>query len=760
MTAAWRLGFAAAAGALVSVAAPSLPPLQWLIPVAVAALLAAIAVPAARIIMAALLGACWFLGHAQLQMADEWPEHRAGETVQVTGRISGLPQHRGQSVRFVLEPVGDSDRALPTRIQVSWFRPREYLQPGEIWEFPLRMQPPRGRLNPGGFDLRRYLLAERIGAVATVQGRAVRVESAPWRGVVDRQRQFLSERLQAETTRLDHAALLRALGLADRSAMENELRELLQRTGTAHLLAISGLHIGMVAGMAALLIGWLLSPALLVKPGLDRRRIAIGAALAAALGYAWLAGFTLPTVRALIMLSVAGVALALRRGLRPAHALLLAVLAVLLVDPTAPLATGFWLSFSAVAVLIWGFAWRPGGSGQGWVRSLILAQLVIAVGLLPLNVGVFSQWIPGAVVANLIAIPLIGVWVLPLLLLALLLMLLGLPASLPILGAEAGLQWLLQTLEWVDGQSWSHRQMPAGGLPALVVGMFGALWLLAPPGWPARWLGGLLLLPLLFPAGRPIDRGALELLMFDVGDGQAIVLESDGKRLLYDTGPGDGEGRDSIRSLIAGVGTGSDPPQLHGLIVSRPHRGHSGGLGSAADWTHPLRVRTAAGIQGTACRQGERWHLGRYQVSFLHPSEALPDLGDNSSCVVHVAGPGGSVLLTGAIDRQVEQRLLLENPALSADVLVLSAGGHRRAADAAFLKQISPGLALASVDRYDRFGRPHREVLQRLQNESVPIFSTGACGAIRVRLTPAEGIDVETERGRRRRFWIDPGACP
>lgn len=756
----WRLGLAFATGALISVATPWLPPAQILIPVAVAALLAAFAVPAARVLLAAVLGACWFLGHAQLQMVDEWPESRAGETLRVVGRVVGLPEHRGQSVRFVVEAVESSDQSVPSRIQVSWFRPRAYVQPGEVWDLSVRMRPPRGRLNPGGFDLRRHLLAERIGAVATVQGRPVRLESGAWRGGVDRQRMVLSERLQAETSRLDHASLLRALGLADRSGMTIELRELLQRTGTAHLLAISGLHIGMVAGMAALVFGWLLSP-LLLWPGVpDRRRIAIGAGLAAALGYAWLAGFTLPTVRALIMLGVAGAALALRRGVRPAHALVLAVLAVILVDPTAPLATGFWLSFSAVAVLIWAFAWRPGGAGQGWLRSLLVAQLVIAVGLLPLNIGVFSQWIPGAIIANLIAIPLVGLWVLPLLLVTLLLMLAGLPAGLPIAGAEAGLQWLLQTLEWVDGQRWSHRPMAGGGLAALVAAMLGALWLLAPPGWPGRWLGGLLMLPLLIPADRPVDRNALDLFMLDVGDGQAIVLETAGHRLLYDTGPGDGEGRDSIRSLLSGVNAAPASAGLHGLVVSRPHRGHAGGLGSARPWAHPLRVRVAPGMQGSACRQGETWELGRYRVSFLHPSGALPDLGDNSSCVVRIAGPGGSVLLSGAVDGQVEQRLLLDHPGLSADVLVLSAGGHRRAAGEGFLAQISPQLALASVDRHDRFGRPHPEVVERVEQVSARLLSTGACGAIRIRLAPGRSIEVETERGQSRRFWIASGDCP
>ena len=756
----WRHAVVFAAGALIGVAMPWLPPLWAVLALASIAALAALLLPGLRMFVALLLGLCWFTAHAQHQIGAAWPEHRAGEELRVTGRVVGLPESRGQSVRFILAPVGDSRADLPARIQVSWFRPGEYLRPGEVWVFDLSLNPAHGRLNPGGFDLERHLLSERIGALGTVRGRPKQLASGGWRGRVDRQRQILAERLQAETVRLEHAALLRALGLADRSALDGEWRDLLRRTGTAHLLAISGLHVGMVAGLSALLAGWLLSPMLLWHNGLDRRRLAIWAGLVAALAYAWLAGFTLPTVRALIMLSVAAAALTLRRGIRPAQALLLALLAVLLIDPMAPLATGFWLSFLAVTILIWAFAWRPGQSSGGWLKGLVIAQLVIAIGMLPLNVGVFGQWIPGALVANLVAIPLVGLWVLPWLLLALVLLLLGLPAGIPIAAAEFGLSLLLQMLQWVDLQRWSHWEAATGGVGTLILGVFGALWLLAPRGWPARWLGAVLMLPLLVPRVAPGEPGALTLWMLDVGDGQVIVLESGGMRVLYDTGPGDGEGGDALSGLMRGVGAGSRP-DLHGLVIARPHRGHAGGFGSAREWTSPLRVRAAPGGSfERTCQAGERWSLGRYQLSFLHPSAALPDLGDNSSCVLLVEGPGGAILLTGAVDGQVEQRLLLEQPRLQTDVLVLAAGGHRRGASGEFLDQVSPGLALASVARHDRFGRPHDEVIERLQARDIELLTTGQCGAIRVRLRPGRATEVRSERSRRHRFWLPANGCP
>ncbi len=755
----WRLGLAFTFGALIAALTPALPGLWAVAPLA-AVLIPAFKWPAWRWPAAFALGAAWFLLHAHWQMAQQWPEGRADEVVRVSGVITGLPEHRGQSVRFWLRPAGEHTVRLPSRIEARWFRPSEYLQPGQIREFDLRLQPPHGRLNPGGPDRYRHLLSQRIGASATVVEHVRLVEEGRNRGQVDRLRQYLAERLQGETLRLETAALFRALGLADRSAMHPELSALLRQTGTAHLLAISGLHVGMVAGMFGLLGGLLLSPIGAWIAGLDRRRTAVLCGLLAAAAYAALAGWTLPTIRALIMLTVAGLALSIRRGIRPAHALLLALLAVILLDPLSVLAVGFWMSFGAVAVLIWAFAWRPGRPVGGWLGALLVAQLVLAVGLLPLNVGVFQQLIPAALPSNLFAIPLVGFWILPLLLLALVLMMLGLPAA-PVLGlAGLGVDALLSGLNWIDGLAWSYQRVVAGGLPAMIVAALGALWLIAPPGWPARWLGLLLLLPLLFPQTPVLSADTLRLTLFDVGDGQAVLLESGGQRLLYDTGPGDGEGSDLLKRLLAGQGLNTGEQALDGLIVARDHRGHAGGLETALALAPAERTRFVPGLEGTPCLAGEFWTLGAYEVRFLHPSPGLPPLGDNSACVVRVAGPGGAVLFSGGVDGQVERRLLRESSDLSADILVLGAGGHRRGGETDFLAAVQPQWALASVRHFDRFDRPHAELKARLTEAQARLVSTAACGAVTVELSPDGGVSLSTEMGQRHRFWLPRRACP
>ncbi|QOC21111.1 DNA internalization-related competence protein ComEC/Rec2 [Wenzhouxiangella sp. AB-CW3] len=709
-----------------------------------------------------LLGMAWFLGHAQWLTDRQWPEDRAGDRQRVTGTVAGLPVQHEQSLRFEIRTDRGANNAnVPRRIQVSWFRPPVHVQPGSRWNLELELRPPAGRDNPFGFDSRRDLLSKRIGATAAVRDDFEALPDSP-RGLADRQRQRLASILQAETEHRDAAALKRALGLADRSAMQADTSDLLRRTGTAHLLAISGLHVGMVAGMVTLLCSLILAPLVLLGGRLDRRRIALAGGLLAAMGYAMLAGFTLPTQRALIMLAAVVLAFFFRRGIAPAHALLLALAAVLLFDPMAPLATGFWLSFAAVGVLVWAFAWRPvePAARSQWLVGLMRAQLVVAVGLLPLNIGVFQQLVPGAFLANLGAIPLVGIWILPALLMEMVGVALGLGTAWVSRIGETGLMMLIHGLQWIDQLRWSHMPWVAGSQTAVLLAAIGALWLLAPRGWPARGLGVILLLPLL--AARPgvPGKAELEMWMLDTGDGLAVLMHNEAEVLLYDTGPGDGQGNDLIGRELDSMLAGLNHRRIDRVVVSHDHRAHAGGLGSIQDRVPPERILGSPEHFDNPCLAGQAWQAGKYRFRILHPSSGLPDLGANSSCVLHVAGPGGSMLLTGAIDAAVEARLVQLFNGPPADVLVLSAGGHRRGSSSSFLAAVSPGLALASVRRHDRFERPHPEVRQRLDAAGVRLVSTGQCGALRVRMSEGRAPEIRSMATLKPRFWKQRDHCP
>lgn len=752
----WQFALAFVAGCLVAPWLPALPGPATLIALAAVAGVGC-AFDATRLPAIGLLGGCWFLAAAVWQVDQQWPQERAGEVVSVTGTVVDLPRRRDESVRLLLAvDVAASSSGAPERILVRWYRPRHRPEPGSRWRMRLRLDPPSGRDNPGAFDYQRYLLARRIGAVASVRGDPVLLADEGHRRWLDRRRQHLADVIQSETVNLDVAALERALGVADRSAIRPELAERLRQTGTAHLLAISGLHVGMVAGMAGLVAAWLAAPLALVTSRLDRRRVAVVAGLIAALGYAGLAGFSLPTQRALVMLAVIAVALLARRSLAPSRALLLAMLAVLAFDPLAPLATGFWLSFAAVAVLIWAFAWRSAPEGR-WLTGLLRAQLVIMVGLLPLNVGLFGQLVPGALLANLVAIPLVGVVVLPALLVEMSSVLLGLPATPAGWLADTGLAWLVDYLAWVRSLDGAFLTVAGGGWLAVLAAAAGGLWLIAPPGWPARWLGVILILPLMLPVRSELRAGELEAWFLDVGNGLAVLVRTSESVLLYDTGPGDGEGGDALGRLLPGLMARLGIERIDRVVVSHDHRGHAGGVGSL-----PERARVLSSIEGlgTHCTRGRQWRSGRYRFRFLHPSAALPDLGGNSSCVLEITGPGGSLLLTGRIDADVEARLIDDQDGLSVDVVQLPGGGHRSGASARFLNAVDPTLAIASVERFDRFGRVHPATRQRLEAAGVEWLATGKCGAIRVFFAPGRPPAADSMASRQARFWKRSPGCP
>ena len=720
------------------------------------------AFPSTRIWAALPAGMLWFSLHALWHQHDAWPEERAGETIELTGRVVGLPEQRGDRTRLEFQPDAETRRAgAPARILLSWYRPREWFRPGEIWRIEARLEPPHGRVNPGLFDYHRYLVARGIGALGSI-GSAERQAASGPASAPDRFRQRLANWLQAETVNLDAAALHRALTVGDRTAMSPELAERLRLTGTAHLLSISGLHVGMVAGIAGMLAGLLATPLLSFRGWPDRKRLMLVTGLVAALGYALLAGFSLPTVRALVMLLAGFGAMLWRRGIQPGRALLTALVAVLLIDPMAPLAIGFWLSFAAVAVLIWAFSGRS--RGKGWLRGLVQAQLVIAIGLLPLNIGIFQQWAPTALAANLVAIPLVGLWILPCLLGALVLFAFGLPAGFMIALSERGLALFLAMLDKLTGAGQRLAELgapalPAPGLWAIVIAAVGALWLLAPRGWPLRSLGALLLLPLLWPAGNELGPGEFELMAPDLGDGHGVIVRTASRVLLYGAGPGDGAERSLVAGTIAPLVRQGGRTAVDRIVVPFRHRDYAGGLAEARrQWPGADVIAPDAGGDAR-CVEGQRWTVDGVEFRFLHPSAALPDLAGDSSCVLEIRSPFGSAMLTGGIGGNVIRRLTARDATRPVDVVVLARGGHAESLDREWLAHLSPRIAIATVSAYNRRGLPHRSTRDMLAQAGARLVTTGQCGAVSLRFEAGKKPRATGEVLARPRFWRSPEEC-
>jgi len=491
-----------------------------------------------RLAAIGVAGFLWCGWHAAGRLAIELPAQLAGRDLLVQGVVEGVPE-RGEAgrLRFRLRLdryfSGNDWRKLDLPARISWYREAAELGPGERWQLLLRLKRPRGRVNPAGFDYERWLFAHGIRATGYVRSggdnRRLPGEAADWIG---RGRQYLAQRIAAAAAAGDSAALLAALGVGERSGMSRQQWQVLRDTGTSHLLAISGLHVGLVAALvfAVLRRAWARWGDAVRWPA---PRVAALGAMAAALVYALLAGFQVPAQRALIMIWVWMLSLLWSARPGPWQVWAAALWVVLLLDPLSVLLAGFWLSFGAVGWLLYLTLGRCGQVPR-WRRAVSL-QSALVLGLTPLLWLWFHQVSLIAPLANLVAIPWISLLVVPPLLLALLFLPLIAPLGELLLRiAEQLLTVLWWWLDWLA--SFPAVLMPLPGRPAILLVAVGAglVCLLAPRSLPLRSVGLVLVLSVAAVQPRRAGPGDVWLTLLDVGQGLAAVLETRSHVLVYD----------------------------------------------------------------------------------------------------------------------------------------------------------------------------------------------------------------------------------
>lgn len=691
-----------------------------------------------------LFGLSWACLQAQWAQDDRLPSRLDGETRWVEGRVVGLPQHTEAVVRFELADARSRHGTVPPLMRLAWYGGPP-VKSGERWRVAVKLKRPAGLLNPHAFDYDAWLLAQRVGATGTVKDGEL-LSEARWAW-----RDGIRQRLQVVDAQ-GRTGVLTALVLGDGSGLSRQDWQVLQDTGTVHLLVISGQHIGLLAGVVYLLIAGL------ARYGLWPNRLpwlpwACGLAFAAALGYGLLAGFEVPVRRACLMI---GLVLLWRLRFRHLGAwwpLLLALNGVLLLDPLASLQPGFWLSFAAVAVLIFTFSGRLGP--WRWWQTWTRAQWLIAIGLGPLLLMLGLPISLSGPLVNLLAVPWISLLVLPPALLGTLL--------LPVPYVGEGLLWLAGGL--IDGLftglAWMAGQVPAWvptAIPLWVwgLGALGAFLLLLPRGVPLRPLGWPLLLLLIFPPRSEIPEGVADIWQLDVGQGLAILVRTRHHTLLYDAGPRFGDNDLGERVVLPTLRKlGVDGIDL--MLISHAHADHAGGARAVAQG---LPVKHVLGgepaelpneWQAAGCESGRRWTWDGVNFElwqWAHARESNP-----KSCVLQIEASGERMLLTGDIDMAAE-RALLESPlAIPTDWLQSPHHGSRSSSSMALLDRLRPKAVLISRGQGNSFGHPHPTVLARYQKYGMAIYDSADQGAVHLQLGR-----FEAPRSMRleRRFWRDP----
>jgi len=751
-----------------------------------------------QISLGALLGFVWASLFAYNYLATELPEEWEGRDVTVVGTIDSLPYYFQQGVRFnfAVERIMDIDGehpVVPNRLALSWysaFRAEELqnvekVQPGERWQLTVRLRRPHGNANPHGFDYEVWLLEQNLRATGYVRPakqsahRNQMLEGfvPSFSNIVERSRAHLRDRILAALPDKQYAGVIVALVVGDQRAVNQSDWKIFNRTGIGHLVSISGLHITMIAGLFAAVMFGLWRRSFFTRANLPlilpAQKAAAVAGASTALLYVLLAGFGVPAQRTLYMLSVVAVALWFGRITSVSHVLCAALGVVVLFDPWAVLWPGFWLSFGAVGIILFASAGRvqnvddaaQSSSGK-WIKSIHSAtrtQYVVTLGLIPMTMLLFGQFSIVSPIANAIAIPLISFLVTPLSLLG---SVLPAPLSNWLLGfAHLLMEWLAYGLEWLSRSPLAVWTAPIPPWWVFIAALVGTLWLLAPAGWPVRWLGLAGLFPLLLNSATHPHDGEMWVTAFDIGQGMALLIETQHRRLLYDTGPAYSPESDGANRVILPYLNARGINKLDAMIVSHSDNDHSGGalsildevdvssVSSSLPLTHPIVERSG---NHRRCEAGQDWTWDGVRFEMLHPApmdyESTKAKPNARSCTLKVTVGTQSILLPGDIEAAQEAQLIdSDNDRLRSSVLLAPHHGSGTSSTSAFLHAVQPELALFQVGYRNRYRHPKTEVFERYGRLGIRRIRTDDSGAVSLRF--GGRIDVTEYRSEHARYW-------
>jgi competence protein ComEC len=800
-----------------------------------------------RVVTGCTLGLVWAFAVGHWRLTDALPRTLEGQDIVVTGVVSSLPEAMSRGVRFGfdVESAHWPDKSahlagvtnaqkiqVPGHVSLAWYRGAAEgtdsegapdwanlpVHAGERWQFTVRLKRPHGNVNPHGFDYEAWLFERNIRATGYVRPRtAERLSTAAWQPAyaVEKLRETLRAHMQSGLPDSPFAGILIALVIGDQQAIKPALWQQFAQTGITHLMSISGLHVTMLAGLFYWLTGWLWRQSSVLPLHFPAQKAAAVGGFVAALAYSFLAGFAVPAQRTVIMLGVAALSRLAHRELAASRILALALLLVLVLDPLAVAAAGFWLSFGAVALLFYISSGRQ-GRVHG-VRSWGQAQWAVTLGMLPALLALFGQFSLVSPLANAVAIPLVSFVITPVAMLGAAL------GTLPIMpagfnpflwlahAATQGLMLLIAWLAALPGAAWQQAAPPAAWV---LLALAGGVWLLLPKGFPARWLGYLTFLPLLtFHPPRP-ENGQAVVNVLDVGQGLAVHVQTARHDLLFDAGPMYSQEADSGNRLIVPYLRAEGIPRLDEMLVSHADTDHSGGaasvlaavpvglLRSSLPQDHFLRTQA---IPQLSCRAGDTWVWDDVRFEILYPQSFSQAVKSNAmSCVMMVAAGGRRLLIAADIEAAQEEELIalsqgvaLENSAvaerreqvfssennpdhaekhadangrgpvrrrpsstafapLAADVLIVPHHGSLTSSTQDFIAAVNPQAAIFTVGYRNRFGHPRPEVVSRYVRQGVMLHRTDQAGAVKVTLSAA-GVVIDHARDLRRRYWQDNG---
>ncbi|WP_432473293.1 DNA internalization-related competence protein ComEC/Rec2 [Amphritea sp. HPY] len=721
-----------------------------------------------------LLGCCYAGLWGHWNLAHRMPLDSSPTDLVVSGEVLGLPklspglvQKNGREnsqgrVQFLFQveviEVETAGVADLRKIRLNWYRAEHRVEPGQRWRFSVRLKPPVGLSNPGAFDLTGWLFQQGIDARGYVVSEPVPMRLTDSHWSLDRLRYAALIGLQEIGLSQRSVATLKALLLGDKSALGQLEWDLLRQSGTVHLVVISGLHISIVCLLGYASAAFLQRLALRWIPlAIDLRGPRVLLAIVAGVIYAALAGFSIPTQRALIMLCALFLPMLLS-GKGVVFTLWkrwwLALTLVLMIQPLSVHQPGLWLSFTAVAVLFCATSAEVGQGRAGRVRQLIYSQWLIFIGLLPwllFYTGSVALWAP---LINLLAIPFLSFILLPGILILLVLGLFIPGFSVPVLDGLVELFWQGLVVVVGTGEGVVSADPDFSGV---MLAICGVMLLALPRLLVFRWLGLFMFLPLLNVSQPALPDGQFKVWIFDVGQGLAVLIETRNRTVLYDTGAGFRSGGSVALYTVIPALQSFSVEAIDRLIVSHSDNDHSGGyaniekrfeIRNLQSGSPSWRSRFAA----KPCVSGQAWQYDNVRFSYVQPQHPAIENENNFSCVLLVESEHCSLLIPGDVESVIEAQILQQYPGLELDWLVAAHHGSRFSTDLTWLRQMRPAEVFFSAGLANQYGHPAAEVIARVEAIGARWKSTATAGAI-ILQQRGTGCVSESFRQQKKRYW-------
>ncbi len=719
--------------------------------------------PRIRFLYIACSALLWASLLFQLNTGQRLTDEYDGQVVLLRGSVVDLTAQRKNSVRFYLKPdfIESYRRPLPKKIRLSWYRGQQLPQAGQRWQLLVKLRQPNGFQNPGGFDYERWLFVKGIAATGYVKKSDLnyKLADADWFNI-DHFRLQVVKAIDRACNNCQHHGLFKALVVGFRGDIPRHQDKLLRDTGTAHLLAISGLHIGMVAGLFYF-IGGFFWRRLLHRLPFNRLECSALLSMTAALIYAALAGFSVPTVRALVMLTVVLLALLLRKGVNLLNSIACAISLILLVDPLAVGSASFWLSISALLIIALGQFLLVNQNNR--LKQLLVIQVLFSLLFIPLGILLFDQASPAGFLANIVAIPLLSFIILPATLIGSLLAVIDIPLAASLFDwLDVLTGWLLDYLQLLLASGFQIYQSADRPIMLLVCLAISIVLMLLPLGWRAR-LPVLVLLPVMMlwqPQG--IVSNGFRLTILDVGMGTAVVVETKNHSLIYDFGPGNNYGFSAGDWVVKPYLRYRGIQKADLTVISHVDSDHSGGFISFIDEYVAAQLLTGTpkalvkrfNMDGSVrnCHNYPAWYWDGVRFEFLTVNpRPIKQSSNNDSCVLKISGYH-TALLTGDIESRQEKRLLNRLPdKLPSDILLVPHHGSLTSSSEAFVREVKPEIAVFTLSRFNRWGFPKKTVVTRYRQIPSQILRSDRHGAITLS-SRSGGLKLKVHR-QHKRIW-------